>query len=83
MAKVGFVGLGIMGAPMAGHLIDAGHELYLYDIKPVPAELTGKGGVACATGTDVAKNADIIITMVPDTPHVAAALFGENGVAAG
>lgn len=83
MAKVGFVGLGIMGAPMAGHLIDAGHELYLYDIKPVPAELTGKGGVACASGTEVAKNADIIIIMVPDTPHVGAALFGENGIAAG
>ena len=83
MAKVGFVGLGIMGAPMAGHLIDAGHELYLYDIKPVPAELTGKGGVACANGTEVAKNADIIITMVPDTPHVGQALFGEGGIAAG
>ena len=83
MANVGFVGLGIMGAPMAGHLIDAGHTLYLYDVKPVPAELTGKGGIACASGTEVAKNADIIITMVPDTPHVAAALFGENGIAAG
>lgn len=83
MANVGFVGLGIMGAPMAGHLIDAGHTLYLYDVKPVPAELTGKGGVACASGTEVAKNADIIITMVPDTPHVNAALFGENGIAAG
>ncbi|MFK8249884.1 2-hydroxy-3-oxopropionate reductase [Ancylobacter terrae] len=83
MAKVGFVGLGIMGAPMAGHLIDAGHQLYLYDIKPVPAELSGKGGVACASGTEVAKNADIIIIMVPDTPHVGAALFGDNGIAAG
>ncbi|HEY9213675.1 MAG TPA: 2-hydroxy-3-oxopropionate reductase [Ancylobacter sp.] len=83
MAKVGFVGLGIMGAPMAGHLIDAGHTLYLYDIKPVPAELTGKGGIAAATATEVAKQADIIITMVPDTPHVASALFGENGIAAG
>ncbi|CAA0103435.1 2-hydroxy-3-oxopropionate reductase [Starkeya nomas] len=83
MAKVGFVGLGIMGAPMAGHLIDAGHTLYLYDVKPVSAELTGKGGIACASGAEVAKNADIIITMVPDTPHVNAALFGENGIASG
>jgi 2-hydroxy-3-oxopropionate reductase len=83
MAKVGFVGLGIMGNPMAGHLIDAGHTLYLYDIKPVPAELTGKGGVACANATEVAKNADIVIIMVPDTPHVGAALFGEGGIAAG
>jgi len=83
MAKVGFVGLGIMGAPMAGHLIDAGHTLYLYDVKPVSAELTAKGGIACASGAEVAKNADIIITMVPDTPHVAAALFDENGIASG
>ncbi|MEZ0213584.1 MAG: 2-hydroxy-3-oxopropionate reductase [Xanthobacteraceae bacterium] len=83
MAKIGFVGLGIMGAPMAGHLIDAGHTLYLYDVKPVPAELTAKGGTALASGKEVAQAADIIITMVPDTPHVAAALFSENGIAAG
>jgi 2-hydroxy-3-oxopropionate reductase len=81
--KVGFIGLGIMGRPMAGHLIDAGHELYLYDIQPVPDELTGKGGTACKSGRQVAEKADIIITMVPDTPHVEAALFGENGVAQG
>ena len=70
--KVGFIGLGIMGRPMAGHLIDAGHELFLYDVKPVPEELTGKGGTACKSGQEVAEKADIIITMVPDTPHVEA-----------
>jgi 2-hydroxy-3-oxopropionate reductase len=81
--KVGFVGLGIMGTPMAGHLIKAGHELYLYSIPNVPQELVAAGGKACASGREVAGKADIVITMVPDTPHVAAALFDENGVAAG
>ena len=60
-----------------------GHELFLYDVKPVPEELTGKGGTACKSGQEVAEKADVIITMVPDTPHVEAALFGENGVAKG
>ncbi len=81
--KVGFIGLGIMGTPMAGHLLDAGHTLYVHDIKPVSAELTGKGAIPCPSGAEVAAAAEVIITMVPDTPHVAAALFGENGVAAG
>lgn len=83
MAKVGFIGLGIMGAPMAGHLQAAGHELYLHDVKAPPATLTEGGAVVCASGSEVAKSADIIITMVPDTPHVEAVLFGENGVADG
>ena len=81
--KVGFIGLGIMGTPMAGHLLDAGHTLYVHDIKPVPAELTDKGAIPCPSGREVAAAAEVIITMVPDTPHVGAALFGENGVAAG
>ena len=81
--NVGFIGLGIMGAPMAAHLLDAGHTLYAFDIKPVSAELTGKGAVACASGKEVAQKADVIITMVPDTPHVEAALFGANGIAEG
>ncbi|MDQ9172429.1 2-hydroxy-3-oxopropionate reductase [Oxalobacteraceae bacterium R-40] len=83
MAKVGFIGLGIMGAPMAGHILAGGNELYVYDIKPAPAALTDAGAKVCASGAEVAKNADIIITMVPDTPHVESALFGENGIAAG
>lgn len=83
MSKIGFIGLGIMGAPMAGHLLDGGHELYTFTLEGVPQELTDKGAVTCANSQEVAEKADFIITMVPDTPHVAAALFGENGVAAG
>jgi 2-hydroxy-3-oxopropionate reductase len=83
MSKIGFIGLGIMGKPMAGHLIAAGHEVFLYTHGSVPAELVDAGGKACGSGKEVAQNADVIITMVPDTPHVASALFDENGVAAG
>src|SRR6476620_5618015 len=83
MRKVGFIGLGIMGSPMAAHLIKAGHEVFLFSRSQVPAALVEAGGKACASGKEVAQNADVIITMVPDTPHVASALFGENGVAAG
>ncbi|AUN93775.1 2-hydroxy-3-oxopropionate reductase [Pseudazoarcus pumilus] len=83
MAKIGFIGLGIMGAPMAGHLQAGGHELFVHDVKEPPADLVSGGAKACASGAEVAKNADVIITMVPDTPHVEAVLFGENGVAAG
>jgi len=83
MSKVGFVGLGIMGAPMAGHLRTAGHELYAYDNKPVPQALLAQGAVQCASSKAIAEHAEIIITMVPDTPHVAAALFGAGGVAEG
>ncbi len=81
--KVGFIGLGIMGTPMAGHLIANKHELKVYDVRPAPKDLIDKGAVACASGKEVAQQSDIIITMVPDTPHVQAALFGENGVADG
>jgi 2-hydroxy-3-oxopropionate reductase len=81
--KVGFVGLGIMGAPMAGHLIKAGHEVYLSSRSRVPQDLVSAGGTACANGKEVASQADAIFTMVPDTPHVASALFDVNGIAAG
>ena len=83
MSNIGFVGLGIMGKPMAGHLIKAGHKVYLYNIPSVPQDLIDAGGVACANGKEVAEKADIVFTMVPDTPHVRAALFDENGVAQG
>ncbi|WP_281172770.1 2-hydroxy-3-oxopropionate reductase [Nevskia soli] len=83
MAKVGFIGLGIMGAPMAGHLRAGGHELYVYDLNPIPKDLLEKGAVACASGKQVTEQAEIIVTMVPDTPHVEAALFGKGGVAEG
>jgi 2-hydroxy-3-oxopropionate reductase len=83
MSKVGGVGLGIMGRPMAAHLRAAGHELYVHDHKPAPQTLIAQGAIQCASGKAVAERADIIITMVPDTPHVAAALFDADGIAAG
>ena len=83
MSKVGFIGLGIMGTPMAGHLIAASHEVFLHSRSGVPDALVAAGGVACATAKEVAENADTIILMVPDTPHVEAVLFGETGVASG
>ncbi len=83
MSKVGFIGLGIMGIPMAGHLIDGGHELFAHSRSGVSATLTDKGATTCNSPKKVAENADTIILMVPDTPHVQAVLFGENGVAEG
>lgn len=81
--KVGFIGLGIMGKPMAGHLAKAGHQVHAYDLKPVPRELLEAGLVQCASSKEVAQKAEVVITMVPDTPHVDAALFGPDGVAEG
>jgi 2-hydroxy-3-oxopropionate reductase len=81
--QIGFIGLGIMGAPMAGHLLAAGHTLYVHTRSQVPAELSAKGAIACADARSVAQQADIIFTMVPDTPDVEKVLFGERGVASG
>src|SRR4051812_21787641 len=81
--NVGFIGLGIMGKPMALNLVKGGHTLFLHSHGGVPQELQGAGGQACSSGKEVAGAAEVIITMVPDTPHVEDALFGENGVAAG
>jgi 2-hydroxy-3-oxopropionate reductase len=83
MAKIGFVGLGIMGTPMANHLIKGGHELNLFSIPSVPESLVAAGGKACANGKEVAQKSDVVIVMVPDTPHVQAALFDANGIAEG
>ena len=83
MSNIGFIGLGIMGRPMAGHLLAGGHKLFVRDVGSVPQELLDKGAIACGSGADVAKAADIIITMVPDTPHVEAALFAAGGIAEG
>ena len=81
--KIGFIGLGIMGAPMAGHLRAAGHELFVHTRSKVPAALADAGAVACTSAKEVAQRADIVFTMVPDTPDVEKVLFGESGVAAG
>lgn len=84
MAKtLGFIGLGIMGKPMAGHLIAAGNTVHLYTIEGVPEDLIAAGGKKAGSAADVAKAADIIFTMVPDTHHVEEVLFGKNGVAEG
>jgi 2-hydroxy-3-oxopropionate reductase len=83
MSKVGFIGLGIMGAPMAGHLVAGGHELFLPTNRSVPKELIEAGGVGCASAKDVAGQADTIFIMVPDTPNVEQVLFAENGVTEG
>ena len=83
MSNIGFIGLGIMGTPMAGHLLAAGHTLDLYDIRPPAKALLDQGGIVCKSGREVAQKADVIIIMVPDTPHVADVLFSESGVAAG
>lgn len=81
--KLGFIGLGIMGTPMAGHLLKAGHQLFVYSQSSVPAEVIKAGATACASGKEVAQKAGIVFIMVPDTPHVADVLFSENGVGAG
>lgn len=83
MADIGFVGLGIMGRPMALNLIKGGHTLFLHSRSGVPAELTAAGGKACSSAAEVARAADIVITMVPDTPDVERVLFAGDGVAAG
>ncbi|MBM4190083.1 MAG: NAD-binding protein, partial [Betaproteobacteria bacterium] len=81
--NIGFIGLGIMGRPMAGHLIAGGHTAYLYSRSGVAAELLAAGGKACASPAEVARNADVIFTMVPDTPDVEKVLFGKEGIAEG
>ncbi|MCC4263429.1 2-hydroxy-3-oxopropionate reductase [Oceanimonas baumannii] len=82
--KIGFIGTGIMGKPMAQNLQKAGHTLYFSEhYNKAPADLLGDNGIALASPKAVAEAAEVIITMVPDTPQVEAVLFGDNGVAEG
>jgi len=81
--KIGFIGLGLMGAPMAGHLLNAGHELFVYTRGKMPESIANNQGIRCASSRSVAERADIIFMMVPDTPDVEAVLFADNGVATG
>jgi 2-hydroxy-3-oxopropionate reductase len=81
--KIGFIGLGTMGTPMTEHLIKAGHQLYVYTLGKMPEAIATSSATQCITSKGVAERADIIFLMVPDTPDVEAALFGENGIAAG
>jgi len=83
MANIGFIGLGIMGKPMAGNLIKSGHSVSLYSRSGIPKGLIEQGGKPCVSAKQVAQKADIIITMLPDTPDVEKVLFGENSVAQG
>jgi 2-hydroxy-3-oxopropionate reductase len=82
--KIGFIGLGIMGGPMAINLQAAGYSLHICDHDQNALEKVAKqGAVVIQSGQEVAKNADIVILMLPDTPHVETVLFGYEGVASG
>ncbi|MCV3242862.1 2-hydroxy-3-oxopropionate reductase [Mesorhizobium sp. ZC-5] len=81
--KIGFIGLGIMGRPIAGHIVDGGHQMAIYSRSSPPSDLLEKGAVVCASSREVAERADVIIVMVPDTPDVEAVLFSRGGVADG
>ncbi|SCM75481.1 tartronate semialdehyde reductase, NADH-dependent [uncultured Pleomorphomonas sp.] len=83
MQKLGFIGLGIMGKPMAGHLLAAGHQLAVHDRNAVSADLVAQGAQVKPSSRDVAAAADILFIMVPDTPHVGEVLFGDDGAAQG
>lgn len=80
--KIGFIGLGIMGAPMALHLVNDGHQLFVNTVGKVPDSVAATSAKVCASAEEVARNADIIFIMVPDTPDVETVLFGVGGVAA-
>jgi 2-hydroxy-3-oxopropionate reductase len=81
---IGFIGLGIMGRPMALNLIRAGYSLTVYDINPIPVEeLKQAGAEAAASGKEAAEKSDVVITMLPNSPQVKEAVFGENGIIEG
>jgi 2-hydroxy-3-oxopropionate reductase len=84
MTQVGFIGLGIMGRPMAGHLQKAGHKLATVKHRnPLPQEILDAGAAVCGSCKEVAARSEVIIVMVPDTPDVEQVLFGPDGVAEG
>ena len=79
--KIGFIGIGIMGAPMAVHLLEGGHEVAVYDVGTIPRDVLDAGATQLGSSKEAAEFGEVVIVMVPDTPHVEAVLFGENGVA--
>ncbi|MEY3356721.1 MAG: hypothetical protein RJB53_1365 [Pseudomonadota bacterium] len=81
--NLGFIGLGIMGAPMCGHLIAGGHKMFVTTRSKVPETIAQTGATVCKSAHEVASRADIIFLMVPDTPDVERVLFGDQGVASG
>ncbi len=82
--KLGFIGLGIMGKPMAKNLLKAGYELNICDInEEAVKEVEQAGGVACGTSKEVAQGSDIIFTMLPNSPHVKTVILEKDGVLEG
>ena len=81
--NIGFIGLGIMGTPMALHLQSAGHTLFVQTRSSVPEGIRASAATVCPDAKTVAEHADIVFLMVPDTPDVQAVLFGPKGVAEG
>ena len=81
--EIGFIGLGIMGRPMAANLLQGGHTLHLHSRSGVPPELLAAGGKACAAPGEVAARSEVVVTMLPDTPDVERVLFGPRGAAEG
>jgi 2-hydroxy-3-oxopropionate reductase len=81
--KLGFIGLGIMGAPMALQLIKAGHALFVHTRGKLHPEIAESSATQCTSAKGVAERADVIFTMLPDTPDVEAVLFGKDGIAEG
>jgi len=84
MKKIGFIGLGIMGKPMAKNLLKAGYQLVVYDINKQPVrELIEAGAEEGFSPKDIAERVDVVITMLPNSPHVKEVILGENGVLEG
>jgi 2-hydroxy-3-oxopropionate reductase len=84
MAKIAFVGLGIMGKPMSKNLLKAGHSVVVFDVAPAPvADVVAAGGTAAKSSKEAASQADVIITMLPDGPEVEAAVLGPGGILEG
>lgn len=82
--KVGFIGLGIMGKPMAKNLLKAGHELVVRDFNAdAVKELVQAGAQEAESGAEIAKQCEVVITMVPNSPHVREAVLGKGGVIEG
>ena len=82
--RIGFIGLGIMGKPMAKNLLKEGYPLVVYDLNPVPVkELEAAGAEAALSAKEVAQKTDVVITMLPNSPHVKAAVMGSDGVLEG
>ena len=83
MKNIGFIGLGIMGKPMAKHLLNAGYQLNVLKSSKVSAAMAGLGATLCDTSREVAENSDLVITCLPDSPEVEAIMFGTDGLIEG